>query len=159
MISMLRNAARIPRRGPTATRIGRVCAVLTLLMLLSQLFGFESFHTILSAISASIDQRYNTVLAGWIVVLELIALPYLIGMPLSTLMRTFAILAGSMVSLFWLITQLTSAHTANSGLFSDTIVLQGGVIAVLYSLVVVILFTVVVVNDIKAFQNLKRTEV
>jgi len=128
---------------PHVSRSVRVCALIgagmLLLMLLTQLYSYEDFASVLTTILPFSDQPLSVISAALLVIVELFSLPYLLEMKLSRLMRVISQLFGLVVALFWLFTSLTSAHAANSALFSTTFDLPGGVLAVLWSMVLAVL--------------------
>jgi hypothetical protein len=107
------------------------------LMLLLQLFKFEDFASVLAVVLSYNDQALLTVTAALVVVVELFALPYLIGMAVSPLLRIVSGICAAGTALFWLISALTSSHADNSGLFGAGVAMPGGVLAVLWSLLLV----------------------
>lgn len=137
-----------PRNRTTIT-IAVVTAAMFTLMLVSQLFGYEDLASELSSIMAINDIRLLQVVAGVVVLLELLALPYLLGMYLSQLLRFLSAAAGFGVAGFWLLMSLTNAHIENSGIFASTIELPGGVLAALWSFLLFGLICRVIVADSK----------
>lgn len=126
-----------PHATKTTRIVGWMAAGMMIVMLLAQLYGYEAFANILRDVLPSHDATQATIAAGMIVIVELLSLPYLIEMRLSALMRRVSIVFGLAIGGFWLLMPLTSAHAENSGLFSDTLELPGGVLALLWSLVLV----------------------
>ncbi len=137
-----------PARSARTMFVARMVAGLLILMLLAQLFGYESFASILAILMPFNDQQLTDILAAKVVIAELLALPYLLGMPLSRLMRGFSLLLGTGVVLFWLFTSLTSAHAGNAALFSDTLLIPGGILAFLFSALLSTGFGYVVYRDL-----------
>lgn len=117
------------------------------LMLLAQLFSFENFVSILALVLAYNDQQLVAISTALVTAAELFALPYLLGMKLSSLMRVLSAALGGAVVLFWLFTSLTNAHAENSALFGDTLALPGGIVAVLWSLVLIGAYVYVVIHE------------
>lgn len=116
-------------------------------MLLAQLFGYEDFASALAVIMPITDQHFVEILAAGMVLAELLSLPYLLGMYISRLMRALSVIAGIGVCGFWLLATLTNAHASNSALLSTTVHIPGGIIAVLWAMVVTGLFLRVFVSD------------
>ena len=139
-----------PARRIRTTYVARVVALLLILMLLAQLFGYESFSSLLLLLLPFNDHRLTELVAAGLVLAELLTIPYLLAMPLSLAMRLVCAGCGSIVMLFWVFTQLTSAHAGNAALFSDTIALPGGLLALLFSLVLAAGFGYVAVADATA---------
>ena len=139
-----------PVRRIRTTYIARGVAVLLLLMLLTQLFGYEGFSSLLAVLLPFNDQPLTDLLTAKLVVVELLALPYLLAMPLSRLMRGLSLLCGAAAITFWLFTSLTSAHAGNAALFSDTVSISGGLLPFLWCLVLAIGFGYVVSADLRS---------
>jgi hypothetical protein len=118
-----------PPRTSRITAASYVAAAMFVVMLLAQLYAYEDFASVLSTVVPTNDSRAHQALAAAIVVAELVALPYLLRMYLSELMRVCSAAAALMVCGFWLITVLTNAHAQNIGVFSDVFSLPGGLLA------------------------------
>lgn len=116
-------------------------------MLVAQLFHYEDFASTLAVVLPTHNQQLTEITAAAIVLAELLALPYLSGMYLSTLMRFLSASLGATVSLFWLLIALTNAHATNSALLSTTIQLPGGLVAVVWALLLVGFYIVVAAAD------------
>lgn len=144
--------------GAPRTATGKVAsltaAAMLVSMLLAQLFNYEDFAVTLGAVLPFNDIVGTKVVAASIVVLELLALPYLLSMYLSVLMRVTCALAAAAVALFWLLIAFTNAHASNSAFFSTTIDIPGGVIAATWALVLSGLVTVTVYGDTRDGSNL-----
>lgn len=125
------------------------CAALITVMLVSQLFSYEDFPSTLDVILPINDQPLVHLLAALVVIAELFALPYLLSMYIAPLMRVVSAVFGVLATGFWLIVSLTSAHAANSGLFSTTLKIPGGVLAAVWSLAVFGLLASVIYVDSK----------
>lgn len=128
----------LPTYGPprtTRTRtVAMLCAGLLLVMLLCQLYSYEDLAATLGGVLPFNDQPLTMSVAATVVLAELLSLPYLIGMYLSRLMRIVSAFMAGAVSGFWLLSCLTNAHAANSGLFSTTLEIPGGLLPALWSL-------------------------
>jgi hypothetical protein len=120
---------------------------MVVIMLTAQLFGYEDFATILSSVVQTSDASLLTILAGLIVIGELTALPYLLRMYMSLLLRLGSALSAIIVAGFWLLTAFTNAHASNSGLFSSTLELSGGLLAALWSTVLFGMICAVIFAD------------
>ena len=96
----------------------------------SQLFAFEDFGGIISSYGIPLDDAFNDVAAAVIVTLEVFAIPFLLMMRLSSLMRVVSMVSGWLVLIFWLavgIWQSTvSFYIPNAGLFGSEINLPQG---------------------------------
>jgi len=123
-----------PPRSTRVVAASYVAAGMLIAMLLAQLYGYEGFATVLSTVVSSNDARAHQTLAAFIVIAELMALPYLLRMYVSPLLRKLSACLALIACGFWLLSALTNAHAQNSGLFSDTISLPGGLIAAVWCL-------------------------
>ena len=138
-----------PKRTKQTQAVALMVAALLTVLLFAQLFGYEDFAVTLGALMPFNDSALLNVTAGGIVIAELLALPYLLGMYLSPLMRAVSVVLAVGVSVFWMFTGFTNSHAGNSGLFSTTIDLQGGVLATLVSLVLFVGTVLVIRADTK----------
>ena len=120
------------------------------LMLLAQLFSFENLASVLTLVLSYNDQSLIKITTALLVTAELFALPYLLGMKLSKLMRIFSAFLGGCVLLFWLLVTLTNAHAANSAIFGDTLTLPGGIVAVAWSILLAGAYVYVVAHERRA---------
>lgn len=140
-----------PSYGPPRTKhiaaLSYIVAAMVTIMLLAQLYAYEDFASILAAVVSTNDSRAHQAIAAVIVVSELVALPYLLRMYLSRLMRVVSAIAALGVSGFWLITALTNAHAQNIGLFADAVSLPGGLLAALWCLMLIGTVIAVVAAD------------
>lgn len=102
-------------------------------MLLSQLYGYEDFDIVVGTVTSFETLSDVMVASAAIVLAELIALPFLLGMYLSPLMRFVSAVLALGVSGFWLMVSLTNAHTSNIGLFSSVYEVPGGILPLLWS--------------------------
>lgn len=132
------NMSVTPARGTVRTKstwlLSLLCAGMFLVMLMTQLYGYEAFSGILSQLHGG-SEKSAMVLAAVIVTAELLALPYLLSMYISRLFRFFSAALAFFVSGFWLFTAFTNAHASNAGLFSDTFELAGGLLVAVWSMV------------------------
>ncbi len=144
-VRIMKSMKIVSSYGPKRTKRTHAAALVTagilVVLLVSQLFGYEDFASVLGILMPYNDNSLLKVTAAAVVIAELLALPYLLGMYLSPLMRLVSAGFGAGVTVFWLFTCLTNSHATNSGLFSTSFELQGGIIATLLSL---ILFSCVV---------------
>jgi hypothetical protein len=141
----------IPSYGPARTRrtqsVALFAAVLIVFMLVAQLFSYSNFDGTLADTLPINDLTMTTITAALIVLGELLSLPYLLGMYISPLMRVASALMGFLVAGFWLVLTLTNAHAANSGLFSTSFTLPGGIGAAGWSIVLFVAFIMVAFAD------------
>jgi len=143
----------VPSYGPKRTRrtqvIALIVAVLLATILVTQLFGYEDFATTLAALIPFNDKSLLSLSAGVIVIAELLALPYLLRMYLSPLMRAVSGCLAAGVSIFWMFTAFTNSHASNCGLFSTTLELPGGILATAWSLLLFAGIVLVIRADIQ----------
>ena len=143
----------VPSYGPKRTRRTRMLALILAgfitIMLVTQLFGYEDFASVLGALMPYNDSSLLKLTAAAVVIAELLALPYLLGMYLSQLMRIVSGFFAATVTVFWLFTSLTSSHASNSGLFSTTLEIPGGIFVTLLSLVVFSCVVLVIRADVE----------
>ncbi len=141
----------IPSYGPPRNRRTKILAILAagliVVMLTAQLFSYENFDGTLADTLPFNSLTMTTVTAALIVLAELLSLPYLLGMFISPLMRVTSALMAFFVSTFWLVLTLTNAHASNSGLFSTSLTLPGGIFAAAWSIVLFVAFAMVAFDD------------
>ena len=132
------------------TRVAALIAagILTV-MLVCQLYGYENFASVLMVSLPVMDDAQIQIAAAAIVLVELVALPFLLGMYVSPLMRIVSMTCAVLTSLVWLFTALTSSHASNTGLLSDTLTVPGGLLAFVVSIVIFCSISYVLVQDIR----------
>lgn len=81
-------------------------AVILVIMVLCQLFTFDSFLILIESFWLPIGVPMTHLLTGIIVVSEVFAIPFLLGMKLSPLMRLLSMFLGWLVPFIWLILNL-----------------------------------------------------
>lgn len=135
-----------PRNKPTWA-YALVATAMLIVMLVAQLFHYEDFASVLAVVVSVNDASLLAILAGCIVLAELLALPYLLGMYVSRLMRVISALLGFGMAGFWLFTSFTNAHAGNIGMFSSTLELPGGLLAAVWSIVLFSLVCKVIFAD------------
>lgn len=91
-----------------------VYATLLVLFAVSQLFGFEDFQLLVDSFWLPGGESFANFLAGFIVVVEVFALPFLLRMKVSPLMRVVSMVAGWLVPLIWLGLSLWLLFTINA---------------------------------------------
>jgi hypothetical protein len=110
---------------------------------LMQLFAFESFPDVIASYDISFVSDLSPVVAALIVCLEVLALPFLLWMKVSRLMRVVSFISGWFVLLFWLKVgiwqSVTTVYISNAGLFGAKIVVPQGWWLVSYSAILIIL--------------------
>lgn len=136
-----------PARSPSTKSVALITAGIMIVTLLAQLYGFDDFASTLAIVLPINDQQLIKITAALIVIVELLSLPYLLGMYMSSLMRIISASCGLGVCGFWLITALTNAHASNSALLSATVAIPGGILAVVWAGILMTLFLKVVLTD------------
>ena len=149
MVTMHIKQSYGPHRSRSAQVAALAAAAIIVVMLLGQLFGFEDFASVLGTVMPFNDMPLSSTLAAGLVLVELLALPYLLAMYLSPLMRALSATAALAVALFWLIVCLTNAHASNIGMLSSTFTIHGGLVAVAIAFVLFVLILRVVLHDSK----------
>jgi methylamine utilization protein MauE len=109
--------------------ISLALAAVLIVMAVTQLFTFENFPDVIQEMWL-VPGSMASVVAAMIVILEVVALPFLLGMQLSLAARAVSMAAGWLVLAGWfilLVWQNVSGNvTTNSGLLGDTISLPVG---------------------------------
>jgi len=118
-------------------------AVVFIGMAVAQLFTYEKFPDTIAGLWLPGGAAFAHLLAALIVIFEVLALPYLLFMRLSPLMRAVSMVAGWLVIGAWLaITvweNLTTNAVGNSGLLGETVSLPVGWWSMLFVLALGIL--------------------
>ena len=141
---------RLTHGAPRSLRIQAVALVaagMLVVMLVAQLFGYEDFAATLSGVLPINDLPLVKVLGGVLVLAELLALPYLLSMYISPLMRICSALLAVVVGSFWLFVALTNAHASNIGFFSTALKLPGGIVAAVWALMLFGAVFAVILHD------------
>jgi hypothetical protein len=111
-------------------------AAILILMVVAQLFKFETFPDIILDMGLTDDGGFASVYAALIVSLEVAAIPFLLGMMLSPAMRVLSMVAGWIVVAVWFVSNLrmsiSSHEYVSSGLLGDTVTLSAGWGSVLF---------------------------
>jgi len=124
-------AAYPKNRSKQTTMLGTLSALVILILLLLQLFGFEELPEILRYFWGLGSKESGMVAAAFLVIMELLALPALLGMKLSPLMRWLSTASGGLVVLYWTIASLYAislGQVKDSGIFGDKFSLVGGLL-------------------------------
>lgn len=107
-----------------------------MIMAVAQLYSYEDFPAVLSAMWLPGGDSFAMVLAALLVVYEVFALPFLLGMRLSPAMRIISMVFGWLTVAWWLyitLWQNLSANIiANNGLLGATVPLPVGWWSVLF---------------------------
>lgn len=109
----------------------------------SQLFAFETYGDIIATYGLPIDSAFHNVIAAIVVTLEVFAIPFLLTMKLSLLMRIISMVSGWLVLVFWLVLGIWQSTVTfeipNAGLFGERIGLPQGWWLVFYMTALVVL--------------------
>lgn len=89
-------------------------AGLLIVMVLCQLFTFDGFLTYMESLWLPISNPMTHLLTGLIVTAEVFALPFLLGLKLSPLMRFISMVCGWFVPSVWLFLSLWINLTTNN---------------------------------------------
>ncbi len=120
-------------------RVGLLYAAILVVLSVAQLFSFESFLITVTDFSLPGGRPVAYFLAAFIVIAEVFALPYLLQMRLSDVMRLVSMVAGWLVASLWLGIALwltTSDSTVtNIGLLGDVVAVAPGLVSILIGLI------------------------
>lgn len=105
--------AKVPRT-PESQKIVYAYAVILIVFVLCQLFTFDGFVRLLESFWLPSGAKFAQVLASIIVFCELFALPFLLRMKLSLLMRIISMVLSWLVPIIWLILTLWLNVTVNA---------------------------------------------
>jgi len=118
-------------RRPTSSSVQAVAWYLTIFFVVasvSQLFAFEDFPTLMDgSLRGGIYQA--TTFAALVVVFEVFAVPFLLSMRVSILMRYVSLVSGWLALIMWLLLSLhqnTDPGVLNAGLFGTKIIVPSG---------------------------------
>ncbi len=121
-----------------------VYVALLVIMIVGQLVAFEGFLPLISA-DYFAGQPYGeaALIGGLIVLTEVFAIPYLLRMTLSPLMRWFSLICSLFASAIWaklvLLSVLGKEYVFNYGLFGSKVPLHSSAVAVVFSLILLVL--------------------
>lgn len=132
-----------PTRSQVAVRVSMVLAGIFVVMALAQLFALDKFQTLLIDFDLG-GQRFAVILSALLPVCEVFALPFLLRMYVSPLMRAMSLACGWFAVIAWLYisvatTILRSAHDA--GFLGGAVSLPAGWCSVAVAVVLVLLMT------------------
>jgi len=109
----------------------------------AQLFGFDEFQLLVQSFWLPGGKPFAYFLSGFIVVAEVFALPFLLNMRISTLLRILSMILTWIVPAIWLTLslwlQLTTNAVTNIGFLGTHIVLMPGWWTVLFSIALAML--------------------
>jgi hypothetical protein len=113
-----------------AQTIGLVVAGVFIVMAVAQLFTFEKFPAVIANMWLPGGDQWAPVRAALIVIFEVFAIPFLLRMQLSPLMRVCSMILGWVVIAGWLVAtlweNLSGDVISNSGLLGATMHLPNG---------------------------------
>lgn len=112
-------------------------------MVVGQLFSFEKFIPLIESYMLPGGARTALLVAGLIVVSEVLALPFLLRMPVSLLMRWFSLVCGLLLAGIWLglaiVTLVTTNNLDNSGMLGTKVVVAAGLPQLCLAIMLVVL--------------------
>lgn len=130
-------------RSKQTSVLGVMAAFMILVIALAQLFGFEGMPSILGNFWG-IDESAGLLLAALIVVVEVFALPALLGMKLSPLMRWCSGMVGIVAVGYWVVASfyvITTSLTRDGGIFGGKLeTVSGLLLPVMSALLIAILW-------------------
>lgn len=125
-------------------------ALFFVMIVVLQLFTFETFPEVLASYDFVIPMGAYQLLASIVVVLEVLAIPFVLGMKLRPVVGLLSQIAGGMVILGWLSAGLYQAMTStvieNVGLYGTALSLPQGWWLVSYMLGLAVIFSYVIVK-------------
>jgi len=89
-------------RSKDVPRIAFLYALIILAMVVTQLFTFDTFLVLLASFGLPGGTQLSYVLGALIVITEVLALPFLLRMPLSKAFRWVSIVSSWVVSVIWI---------------------------------------------------------
>jgi len=108
-------ATAAPKPKTAETRqVAYFYAGILVIILLCQLFTFDDFLLLIESFWLPGGVPLAHLLGGVIVACELLALPFLLGMKLSSLMRVICMICGWLVSFIWIFLSLWLILTVNN---------------------------------------------
>jgi len=130
-------------KSKDAVGIAYLYAAILVFMVLAQLFTFDNFLIILEDLKLPGGYATAHLVGSLLVACEVLALPFLLRMKLSTLMRVVSMVLGWLVPLFWFklsIWFLISGGTiSNIGLFGTVVKFMPGWPSLMFSVAIGIL--------------------
>lgn len=131
-------AAKKPRTKE-AQIVAYFYAFLLIVIVLCQLFTFEEFISLINTFNLPGGLVFSNLVGSTIVISEVFAVPFLLGMKLSPLMRIVSMASGWLAAISWIKLSVwlyvTSSSVANVGIFGDLLKIQPGFLAIFISLV------------------------
>lgn len=150
-LAVATNPEHIPDKLLQALMV--VYAALLVVMATLQLFAFDEFLQLFESFNLTTHVGLAYGFATLIVIMEVFALPYLLGARLSPLMRVKSIASGPLVAILWLWLSLrlglSTDTVANIGIFGTKVELSAGLGAILVSTFLCALSGVIVWHEIR----------
>lgn len=132
-----------PPKSPDSMVAAYFYAAILTILALSQLFGFDEFVPLIGSFGMPGGEVLARFTAGSLVVCEVFALPFLLGMRLSILARTVSMVLGWIAPFGWLAIalwlNLTANGVTNIGIFGTKVELLPGWWAITFSLALLML--------------------
>lgn len=139
----IRAVAADEPRSVVARNIAWIYAAVLVVMVVGQLFSFEKFIPLIESYALPGGTRTALLVAGLIVTTEVFALPFLLRMPVSPLMRWLSLLCGAVAAAMWLglaIFAMMSAQSLdNSGMLGTKIAIPAGFVQLCLSGILAVL--------------------
>lgn len=114
----------------TAPRVALFYAVILLIMAVAQLFSFEKFIPLVEGFGLPGGHGTAALVASVLVIIEVFALPFLLRMRLSPLMRIVSMVCGWLVVAAWLKlaiwANIAGSSMDNMGIFGPSLMLPVG---------------------------------
>jgi hypothetical protein len=130
-------------RSETAKKVAWIYAAVLVVMVVGQLFSFEKFIPLIAGYWLPGGNGATTLMAGLIVVSEVFALPFLLRMPLSPLMRWFSLGCGLVAAVLWVILGVIAVVSdnamTNSGILGTKVTVPSGGAQLLWAVVLGVL--------------------
>lgn len=112
-----------------AARISLALAACFIILAVAQLYKYEDFPDVIKGFGLSGGATWASMYAALIVVGEVLAVPFLLRMPLSPAMRIVSMVSGWLVIAGWLVVALASnvtGYVGNSGVLGATVPVVSG---------------------------------
>ncbi len=132
-----------PPRSQSVKVIAWVYAAVLTVMVVGQLFAFEDFIPLIANYWLPGGNGTASLVGCLIVVTEVFAIPYLLRMPLSPLMRWTSMICGLIVPTIWIKLAITALVTdnalTNSGMLGTKVSIHAGAMQLVFSLLIAVL--------------------
>lgn len=120
-----------------------IYAAVLVVMAVGQLFSFEKFIPLIEDYWLPGGHGTATLVAGLIAVCEVVALPFLLRMPLSPLMRWLSLACGIVVAITWTVLGIVAVASdgsmANSGILGTKVAVPFGWAQLVWALMLAVL--------------------